>query len=487
MNKQLGALVNFTRRVFASHHFMYVLVTITVLQALWYALSFSPWINDEPKHFRTTELFTSQVTPFFSEQPTSWDSAGQVTRSGSYLFYYMMSWPLRGLQAITDDTQLQLLGLRLLMIILFVCGLVMYRKALLNIEGLSVSLVHVALLAFVLTPAVGLLAGMFNYDNLAFVLFAVLLYLSVQVLYAKRVLVATTILVSIVAALLVLVKWSALALVVPLLLLLAYSEWSHHKQNYIKQFSRGFGALSTPVKVALLLGLLVSLVLVVERPVQNLLLYGKPNPACDVVLSHARCMKHADYANYFHTLAAKDPDFTPLSLPGYFVRYWVPHMADKAANLIERGADSRLAIVAALYLFCGVVSLGIIAFGRSRILHNRGLVFILLLSLFYVVVLIVKEYMVYAQYGIPGAVRTRYLVPVLPLYFSVVLYTLWPLILRYKRWAVLVGIVGLLLLAQGGSIITHLFTAPPGAYSSQTSRTLNRYIKTVLSPFIYHK
>lgn len=93
-------------RLIATKKFFYIIISITILQALWYSVSFLPSVNDEPKHFRTTEIYTEQLTPFFNEQPEEWDNAGQVARGGSYLFYYAMSWPLRILQIITDDTQL---------------------------------------------------------------------------------------------------------------------------------------------------------------------------------------------------------------------------------------------------------------------------------------------------------------------------------------------------------------------------------------------
>ncbi|HCR55709.1 TPA: hypothetical protein DIV49_01945 [Candidatus Saccharibacteria bacterium] len=487
MNAKPGGILHKLQQALSSKRFFYAIIAIAILQALWYASSFSPWVNDESKHFRTTALFTQQITPFFDSQPESWDKAGQVARSGSYLFYYLMSWPLRGLQAVTSDPSTQLFGLRLLMIVFFVIGLVYYRKALLHLKGVSAATAHVALLAFVLTPAAGLLAGMYNYDNLAFALFGFLLLKSVNMLYERRVHADDVAIMLIIAVVLLLVKWSALALVVPLVVLLAYNQWRQHGKKYIPRVIASFKTLHRPMQMTLLIGLLIAVLLCIERPIQNMIVYGKPNPSCDVVLSHERCMKFADYANYQRTLAAKEASFEPLSLPAYIVRFWVPKMADTSANLIERGSSSRLDIVAALYLLGVVSSMAILVVGWRRIWQHKGLRFLLGISIVYVVLLIVKEYGVYTQYGIPGAIRARYIVPILPIYFTAVLYVLWPLITRYKTISATIGLIGLLLLAQGGSIISHLFTAPASAYSSQASSNVNQQLKTVLDPLVYGK
>ncbi|HRF28928.1 MAG TPA: hypothetical protein PL051_04835 [Candidatus Saccharibacteria bacterium] len=485
MNAKLRGILHKLQRALSSKRFFDVIIAFTILQALWYASSFSPWVNDESKHFRTTELFTQQITPFFDSQPESWDKAGQVARSGSYLFYYLMSWPLRGLQTVTSDPSMQLFGLRLLMIVFFVIGLVYYRKVLLRLNDVPSALVHVVLLAFVLTPAAGLLAGMYNYDNLAFALFGFLLLKSVNMLYETRVRADDVAIILITVVVLVLVKWSALALVAPLVVLLAYNLWRQHGKKYISRAMSSFKALRRPLQIALLVGLLIAAILCIERPIQNMIVYGKPNPSCDVVLSHERCMKFADYANYQRTLAAKEASFEPLSLPAYIVRFWVPKMADTSTNLIERGSSSRLDIVAALYLLGAVSSMAILAVGWRRIWQHEGLRFLLGISIVYVALLIVKEYGVYTEYGIPGAIRARYLVPILPIYFTAVLYVLWPLIIRYKALSATIGLIGLLLLAQGGSIVTHLFTAPASVYSSQASRNVNQRLKSLLDPLIY--
>src|SRR5690606_3687894 len=100
----------------------------------------------------------------------------------SYLFYYLMSWPLRILRLFTDSATLQIIGLRLINIAFFAGGLVLYRRALLAVTGRSRVVSNVTLLFFVLTPAVALLPGAVNYDNLAFLLFALLLLLAVKVI-----------------------------------------------------------------------------------------------------------------------------------------------------------------------------------------------------------------------------------------------------------------------------------------------------------------
>lgn len=486
LNKQKQpGFVDRVVKLISSKRFFLCIIAITVLQGLWYAVSFSGWINDEPKHFRTTEIYTQQLSPFFTHQPASWDNAGEVIRDGSYLFYYLMSWPLRLLQLVTPNHHLQLIGLRLIMIAVFVLGLVFYRRAMLATKKMSPALVHTALLLFVLTPAAGLLAGMLNYDNLVFLLFGMLLYWTMQVLTAPEVKARLLIAIVIVAELSALVKWSSIALVLPLLVFIAYDQVSRFGRKWMQLFVKGLRRLPTAIVLLLTLGFLIATAAIIERPVQNMLVYGKPEPSCDAVLSRERCLKNTDYYNYSQTLAHKDPHFTPLSLPAYVIRFWAPYMADKSANLIEQGAATRLPIVTALFLAAAAISPLLLLVRWRQIAQHRVLSLLAFIIIFYAAVLILQEYGVYTKYGIPGAIRTRYLVPVLVPYLCLVLYCLWPFARKFRSAAIGVLIISLILLLQGGSIVTHLFTTPRHVYLSPTSYQLNHTLKQALDPVVY--
>lgn len=468
-----------------SKNFFYLIICLATLQALWYAFSFVPWVNDEGKHFRTTQIYTSSISPILTTQPESWDDAGQVTRNGSYLFYYLFSWPLRVAQAVTNDVDVQLIFMRLLMIVCFMAALYFYRKALLMVPRVTPLQVNVVLFGFILTPTAGLLAGMYNYDNFALLLFGILLWLSMRIFTDNTVRSTTLLMVALLSGIIVLVKWSAAALVVPLFLSLLIIGLRRHGKKYVSLLWRDFASLALWLKITLILGIVMVSGLIIERPLQNIVTYKNAEPKCDVILSHERCMKFADYANYEATLAAKPTDFNPLPLPAYIVRFWIPHMADKMANLIEKGADSRLPIIAAFHLGAVVSSIIVVIVGWRRWTKNLPLTVFMVVTATLVAALIFQEYRIYTEYGIPGAIRPRYLVPILPLYGLTVLYVLWPLIQRFKRVAVGLAVLVFLIHLQGGGILTHLYTTPQYAYWSSETYAWNERLKSVLDPIVY--
>lgn len=473
-------------KVLSDKRFLWVIVAIVVIQALWFAVSFRPWINDESQHFRLTEIYTQQASPFISEQPTSWDEAGQVTRNGSYLFYYAMSWPLRLLQTVSDDTHMQLLGLRLMMIAVFVGGLIMYARALSMIKQLSTTIINVILLIFVLMPTAGLLAGMYNYDVAVFALIGLMLYVAILLLQRKTTSVRLLTGLILLAGVAMLVKWTSVALVVPMVAYVAYDQWRRFGAGLFDELWRQFRGLHTSAKIALVLGLVVVSVITLERPVQNFATYGRVNPSCDMVIGKERCQKYRTYFDYQQTLADKDPDFEPLPAPFYVARYWVPRMADTATNLYERAVETRLPVAFVLYLFGAVVSMIVVLAKLRSIWRVREFRMFFLIGAAYVVALLVDEYLIYTKYGIPGAIRARYLVPILPLYFAVVAYGIWPLVRQCRKYSSVAVVVFLLVfVSQGGGIVSHLVASPERAYISKEAYDVNQSLRSVVKTTVF--
>ena len=78
------------------------ILTVFVLQALWFALSaLYPMAFDEEVHFGIINIYAHQWSPFLAGQPAGADSFGAIARDPSYLFHYLMSFPYRLLEQIT--------------------------------------------------------------------------------------------------------------------------------------------------------------------------------------------------------------------------------------------------------------------------------------------------------------------------------------------------------------------------------------------------
>ena len=93
--KKLPFIVEKISTAIRSNAFLYLLLLLVFAQGAWYAFNFVPSLFDEPTHLGFIEMYSERVNPFMSSQSESWDFLGEVTRNTSYLYYYLMSIPLR--------------------------------------------------------------------------------------------------------------------------------------------------------------------------------------------------------------------------------------------------------------------------------------------------------------------------------------------------------------------------------------------------------
>lgn len=488
MKDKLSLLVYGVWRIVSSQVFFAASLIVSVLQGLWYALSFKPWIYDEGRHFANIELYTQRVNPFISTQDTSWDVLGAVTRDGSYLFYYLMSWPLRFIQFFTDNQMIQYVGLRLICVGLFVAGIIVMRKALIRTDRIPKGIINLSLIFFILTPAAGLLAGIINYDNLALLLFSTLIFLSVGVINSLEedktgLRIGSLVGVISVGLVLSVVKWSALALFVPVGLFIAWVLYRHYGGRLFAEIWNQTKALPRKKTVGLVVILLVSIILFVERPVANVLVYGSPSPSCDQVIGDSRCQSFRDYVVYQGAERNKSPDFRPVPPTEFITAHWFQRMSDTMTNLLEQD-DSKLPSAAILYHTLLLSSVIVLLVALRELLRQDTLKLLVVVVAGYVGALILQEYSSYLHYGGPVAIRARYLVPVLPIYIAL---SLLAIRILFKKHTVILAVLALfvfLLLSQSGGIVTHLFTVPDQAYWGEDALEFNNTIKEAMRPLV---
>lgn len=188
-------------------------------------MSFQPLINDEGRHFGLITVYSQHWTPFITTQNPAWDTLGDVTRNGSFVYYYLMGWPLRVLRMFTDNTTVQIIGLRVVSLALFMGGLILYRRVLLELKTAPRSLIHALIMLFVLVPTVAIMPATINYDNAGFLLVAYILLMALREVRARKTDAMRLSIILIVSLLFIVVKWTAIALVVPVLGYLVYDAF----------------------------------------------------------------------------------------------------------------------------------------------------------------------------------------------------------------------------------------------------------------------
>lgn len=480
----LDHAVTLLRRTLASKNFLYLILVIAIIQGLWYALSFKPWIYDEARHFENIQIYTEQLSPFLTEQKAEWDRLGQVTRDASYLFYYLMSWPLRFLQIISSDVSFHIIGLRFVGIAIFTTGLIFLHRALRLVTGISGEVVNLALLLFVLTPAVGFLAGIITYDSVAFLLFSILLLLSLRMLSTSKPNPQDLVNVTILSLLLGVVKWSAIALAAPVMAVCFWWYIQRYKKESLINLKNSMLSASIFRRIVVIVLLVISIGLFIERPVMNTISYGRPSPGCQKVLTEDRCQKFNDYAIYSNLKKHKDPNFSAVNPIRYVSVYWWPTMSNTMTNLLERGGSTQLPVAVALSDLIFTIFTLLILVYLTVIVKDKKRLFILAIIVFYIGLLLFEEYGAYQRNALPVAIRARYLIPVLPLYFVLALYSAQGLFGKYRKTVAATLIVVAFMLTQGWGFVTYNLTTPESAYWSDPAKNFNQGVKQVLEPVV---
>ncbi|HWB38943.1 MAG TPA: DUF2142 domain-containing protein [Candidatus Saccharimonadales bacterium] len=470
----------------ASNAFFYLIIAAAVLQACWYIFTIGPGINDEGRHLANIAIYSHHISPFLGKQNSSWDKLGEVVRDGSFMFYYLMGWLLRLIRLFTSDQTAQIIALRLICTAFFASGIVLYRKVFLALR-LPKSVTHGLLLFFITIPTVAILPATVNYDNLAFLLCAVLLLLAIRAIQQKAISFPILAGIVITGLFMSVVKWSSVGLFLPIILFVAYDLW--RKFGFKSAASHIYTAAQKTRRlplVLLLVGLVIGCLLFIERPVANTLRYGKPEPSCQAVIGVKRCQVFPDYNSYHWLLVNKPASFRPYDPVQYVFVLWEKRMVVTADNVLERGSASELPVMLVLYSTLGVANVVLILlYARDIFKNNRAHQLLGFTALFYTALLLFTEYQSYVTYGQLTAVRARYLIPVLPIlmYFA----TLSAIRLFGKRKQLLVPIAVVLLLAstQGGGIITYLLTTPQNLYWDKPGvKTVNTDLQKFLDPLV---
>ncbi|HZJ34641.1 MAG TPA: hypothetical protein VFD55_01335, partial [Candidatus Angelobacter sp.] len=164
MREKAKKIVDKTIQIIGSKYFFWGVIALFVFQAAWIAFSFRySMIYDEYYHFGLIEYFSHQWLPWINDQPVSLDLYGALGRNPYLLYHYLMSFPFRLVTLFTNDFVTQVISMRLINIVLFASGLVVFARL---FKAMKVQPVfrNIALLFFVLLPATPFVAATVNYD-----------------------------------------------------------------------------------------------------------------------------------------------------------------------------------------------------------------------------------------------------------------------------------------------------------------------------------
>jgi hypothetical protein len=451
-SEKQNSVRNTLARILGHKYFFIVIIGISVLQAIWYAVSYVPSIFDEGYHIGVIQLYTNQFSPIITIQGQEWDYLGAVSRSSSYLYHYILSFPLRFIELFTSNQTVHVLMLRAINIGIFVAGLVVFRKIFVEFTKVSRSVINLTLLFFVMTPVVAPLVGAVNYDNMVFLLFAVALWLALKVIRKPNIVDLAWLVVT--GLIGVLVKFYFLGLFAPLLIYVLYSLLVTDSRQTLETFKAQCHKTSWLLKITILGLLLVLSGLFIERPIMNFVRYGAFEPQCEQVLGKERCMANYTAARNMKALENKDPNFKPQSLVGYSTKVWSPIIVRTQVNILYW--KKALPVIKVLYLLFAIATIALIALHLRYILQNGTYRLFLILIVIYTAILLLYLYKSYVTFAEPVAISSRYLIPIMPLFMFFTAHLTTKFLRNFPKVLVSIFLLTIFLFLQGGGMTSFI-------------------------------
>lgn len=460
--------------------FLITILTLAAVQGIWYALSFAPSIFDEGQHIGIIQVYTNQWSPFISEQNPAQDVLGDITRNGSYFYYYLMSLCMRFAEIFTDSVLAQVIFVRLINVAMFVASLYVFDLFFRKIKTPTIA-ARLALLAIILTPAIAPLPGSINYDNLMMLSIAVLCLFVAKIFKQRQVTPSQVLWFIVLMCLSAVVKWQFIAFAMPVTLFVLYDVFRNKKYTKLKPAA----FVPKSIKASLLVVFaLISVGLFIERPVYNYLKYGQVTVACRKIREIERCKQNYTEKRNIEGPENRPAGFVPKNIIKYTLDEWMNGMMVTQTRIIP--TDRGLPFMVFAFSIGFLLSVPLVLLYLRDLLKTKEMRFMLFVTLLYVGALILRNYGSYKKHGYGVAVTSRYLLPVMPFYFVMVGLSLKRFIGGSRLIGAALIVLFLLVFTQGGGITSYSIQSQERLeYGVDPVNDINDDFKSLNRTFIY--
>lgn len=497
MQQKLRTLSSGLVRIISSQYFFYAIIAYFVLNSLWFVFtSLYPMAFDEEFHLGIINIYTQSWSPFISHQPAGTEYLSGVTRDPSFLFHYVMSFPLRAVQLFTDSQFVQVIVLRLFNVAFLGSSLFIYRRLLLNAR-ISKFTTHAALALFVLIPIVTFLGAQINYDNVMIPLTGLALTYALKLTTDWRrgawsikntlILIAIMLLASV-------VKYVFLPLAVGIALYLLWTLYRSLKSKRLVFHSFKGDAKKVSKKTYVIFGaiLLILLTFFVQRYGVNTATYGTPLPSCDQMLSIDECRSYGPWNRNYNLAQQLPQDFSPNIVQftaEWFFGLWMRCLFTIAGLANDYENYRPLPIIGTTVIVLAVSGFIALLTQCRRVFKGQtALQLFTVMSLLYAGILFMENFSQYKETGFFVAINGRYLLPLLPLIFVVYARSFSVLFSRLHAKflpALIGGLVLAAFLLQGGGASGWIVQSSPDWYwSNRFVESVNQTTRTIIKPFI---
>ena len=475
-----------------------LIIIIFIIEALWIALSASyPQAFDENFHFGLIKIYSHFWTPFLSSQPANGNAFGAVARDPSYLYHYLMSFPYRIFAHFFHNQVAQIIYLRIINIILFSIGLIFFYKIMLK-TNLSKAFTNTSMLIFILIPIVPQLAGQINYDNLVFLETGLVCLLTLKAIdqLKNRVVdpknIFSIIIISILSSITKFEFMPIFLAIAIYLIFIALKSFNYSILNILKNLQKNWQITSTVAKTLIVIFMIISLSLFIQRDGYNLIAYHTINPRCNKILSNTDCKSYSvwyhDYISHqLVTTHAINPKTNIIIYLGEWL-YWIWYRLFFAVSgpVTDFANYPPLPLPSAGFIIITLVSLLAFIKLRAKLFNiNNYVNLIILIILIYLTALIYEGWKTYQYTGVLELMNGRYLIPILLLGAIVAGHGINKLLTNHKLIKYGLTLIVILFFLQGGGILTFISRSNSDwLWNNQTIKKINKTAKHITKPII---
>jgi hypothetical protein len=489
-------------RITASTKFFAIILGLFVAQSVWLAFTaIYPLPFDEYMHVGVIQIYARQWTPFIAQQPPEASLYGDITRTGSYLYHYLMSFPYRLLDVFFDSQTALVIGLRLMNVLMVVAALVLFRQ-LFIMWKIPRRIMHVAFLVFVFTPIVPFVAAHVNYDNLILLLTPIVLILGTRLIIDKGDVAWNGMLYVIFGAGAMLAKETFVPLFMVISLYVVWRLWREHGIKFLHELRASLAKNSKHVSFVLaLLAFLVMGGLVVERYAGNFVRHGTFLVECEVVQPDHVCQDFGPWYRDHVTNVQNRPAEAPYGNPISFSQYWVTrmmrgyfanfaHTPTRVVSEMEPYGPIVARPLLPLPITVGYAALagGLVAvvWQRRKIWNKPALRLMFIVCGAYAAVVWAFNYNSYLEIWKAEAIQARYTYPILLLLFVLFIQSVnWSIASKKVKSSFVLLLVPLYL--WGGGIAGWLIRADDTwRWQNSTVQTVNHKLQSILRATIIH-
>jgi hypothetical protein len=474
--------------IISSNKFLIVVIILFVLQSLWIALSFRyPMLFDERYHFEVIKIFSKQVSPIITNQPSSYDFYGNLQYGSASIYHYLISFPYRLIVVFTNSETVQIIILRIMNVLMVASGFWVYAKLFGEI-GIKQVFINLSLLFYSLIPLVIFVTATISYDNMIFLLTPWFLLIGVQIIKSKNVqpiLLSQFVLIGMFASL---VKFTFLPVFAGGLAFIMIIYLRRYKSSQVYQVLNSLRSLSNISKILIIGVTIIIGGLFTAKYLVPTLTYGSPLPDCGNTLGIERCMSGEVYLNEFN--AKKTKFERPVESLNLYILTWTKSILlqlDTSSAVTPNGILVGTAMPVLTLLMSFWIYSGIIALLLSWKQINQGLdwVFLMTISILLISATFIFNAKSYYNAHLDINTQTRYLLSVVPIIIVMSVVAVNQVLGRKRHIKTIVFISTLVLSTQGGGVIKPIVNSNENWFWQNNELIKsNKILKDTLAPMV---